>query len=63
MARENNVQQYLMVKGCFPDEERWECWSTPDEIQSIAEEYNSHICGVRSEETDEWEWYFNQKTI
>ena len=50
------VLQYLMSEGSFPNNERWTCWSTPDEIQTVAEIYNSQICGIRTNETDEWEW-------
>jgi len=55
------VLQYLMSEGSFPNNERWTCWSTPDEIQTVAEIYNSQICGVRQNESDEWEWNFYQK--
>ncbi len=63
MTKESNVQQYLMSEGSYPNNERWTCWSTPDEIQTVAEIYNSQICGVRQTETDEWEYNFYQKHI
>ena len=50
------VLQYLMSEGSYPNNERWTCWSTPEEIQTVAEIYNSQICGVRQTENDEWEW-------
>ncbi len=53
--------QYLMSEGSFPNNERWTCWSTPDEIQSVAEIYNSTICGVRQNENSEWEWSFKKQ--
>ena len=52
------VLQYLMAEGNYPKQQQWTCWSTPDEIQTVAEIYNSVICGVRQNETDEWEWHF-----
>ena len=63
MTKESNVQQYLMSEGVYPNNERWTCWSTPDEIQKVAEIYNSQICGVRKSEDNEWEWNFFQKHI
>lgn len=53
--------QYLMSEGSFPNNEQWTCWSTPDEIQSVAEIYNSTICGVRQDENSEWEWTFKKQ--
>lgn len=53
--------QYLMSEGSFPNNKRWTCWSTPDEIQSVAEIYNSTICGVRQDENSEWEWSFKKQ--
>ena len=61
MTKESNVQQYLMSEGSYPNNEQWTCWSTPDEIQTVAEIYNSVICGVRQNESDEWQWNFYQK--
>ena len=60
MTEESNVQQYLMAEGNFPDQQRWTCWSTPNEIQAVAEIYNSVICGTRQDENDNWEWHFNK---
>ena len=57
------VLQYLMAEGNYPNQQQWICWSTPDEIQTVAEIYNSVICGVRQNESDEWEWNFYQKHI
>jgi len=56
-----NVMQYLMIEGSYPNNQLWECWSTPDQIQSVAEIYNSRICGVRSDENSEWEWSFKKQ--
>ena len=50
------VLQYLMSEGSYPNNERWTCWSTPEEIQTVAEIYNSQIVGLRQTENDEWEW-------
>ena len=60
MTKESNVQKYLMVEGSYPNDEQWTCWSTPNEIQAVAEIYNSEICGIRQSETDEWEWTFKK---
>ncbi len=55
------VLQYLMAEGGYPNQKQWICWSTPDEIQTVAEIYNSVIRGVRQNEYNEREWNYYQK--